>query len=86
MWFLQTTDTVLGHIISEIGIFVHPKNIRAIEEWPTLTSVIDIRPFLGLVGYYRKFIENVLRISCPMLTLEKKENKFLWKRKCKESF
>ena len=76
----------LGHIISETGIAVDPKNIRAIEYWPTRTSVIDIMSFLGLASYYQKFIEYFSRIYCPMTALQKKENKFLWTTKCEESF
>ena len=62
------------------------ENIRAIKDWPTPTSVTDIRSFLGLSGYYQKFIENLLRIACPMMALQKKENRFLWTDKCEESF
>ena len=54
----------LGHIISEIGIVVDSKNIKAIEDWPTPTSVTNIRSFFGLARYYRKFIENFSRIAC----------------------
>ena len=41
---------------------------------------------MGLSKYYRKFTENFSRITCPMMTLQKKENKFLWNHKCEESF
>ena len=63
-----------------------PKNIRAIKDFPTPTSVIDIRSFLGLAKYYRKFIEKFSRIACPMTALQKKESKFLWTSKCEYSF
>jgi len=62
------------------------ENIKAIKDWPTPTSVTDIRSFLGLAGYYRKFIENFSRIAFPMTTLQKKANKFIWTDKYKESF
>ena len=62
------------------------KKIKAIEDWPTPTSVTDIRYFLGLSSYYWKFIENFSIISCPMTALEKKANKFLWMTKCEEIF
>ena len=78
--------STLGRIISEAGIAVDPKKIRAIKDWPTLTSVTDIRSFLGLSEYYRKFIENFSRITCPVTTLQKKENKLLWTIKCEEIF
>ena len=63
-----------------------PENIKASEDWPTPTSVTDIISFLGLAGYYQKFIENFSRISCPITALQKKENKFLWMSKCEEIF
>ena len=84
--FYKPQIQYLGHIIFEIGIVVDLKNIRAIKDWPTPTSVTDIRSFLGLDGYYQKFIENFSRISCPMTTLYKKASKFLWIAKCEESF
>ena len=62
------------------------EKIKAIEDWSRPTSVTDIRSVLGLPRYYRKFIENLSRITFPMITLQKKENKFSWKTKCEESF
>ena len=56
--FYKPQIQYLGHIISEAGIAVDLEKIRAIKDWPTLTSVTDIRSFLGLSRYYRKFIEN----------------------------
>ena len=62
------------------------ENLKSIKDWPTLISVTDIRSFLGIAIYYQNFIENFSRIACPMNALKKKENKFLWKTKCEESF
>ena len=84
--FYQPQIQYLGHIISEAAIDVDLENIQAIKDWPTPTSVTEIRSFLGLAGYYRNFIENFLRITFPMTALQKKENKFLWTDKCEESF
>ena len=67
--FYKPQIQYLGHIIFEIGISVDLNMIKAIKDWPTHTSVIDIRSFFGLAGYYRKFIEKFSRISCPMNTL-----------------
>ena len=85
-YFYKPQIQYLGHIIFEIGVAVDTEKIKAIKDWPTPTSVTDIRSFLGLARYYKKFIENFLRISCPMTTLQKKGNKFLWNTKCEESF
>ena len=85
-YFYKPQIHYLGHIISETGIAVDPEKIRAIEDWPTLTSVTDIRSFFGLARYYRNFIENFSRITFPMTTVQKKASKLLWIAKCKESF
>ena len=84
--FYKPQIQYLGHIIFKKGIDMDPKKIKAIEDWPTPTSVTDIRSFLGLAGYYQNFIEKFLRISCPMTALQKKANKFLWMTKCEENF
>ena len=84
--FYKPQIQYLGHIISEAGIALDWEKIRAIKDWPTSTSVTDIRSFLGLARYYQKVIENFLRIGCPMTALQKKANKFIWTDKCKESF
>ena len=84
--FYKPQIQYLCHIISEKGLVVDPKNIESIDEWTTPTCVTYIRSFLGLAGYYRKFIENFSRISYAMTAIQKKENKFLWTTKCEESF
>jgi hypothetical protein len=62
----------LGHIISWEGIVVDPENIRVIEEWPTLRNVIEVRSFMGNVGYYRRFIEGFSKIVHPITSLQNK--------------
>ena len=76
----------MGHIIADKGIAMDLKKIKAIEDWPNPTSVTNNKSFLGLAGYYQKFIENFSRIACPMISLQKKENKLLWTTKCEEIF
>jgi hypothetical protein len=61
--FYQRKIQYLGHIISEQGIFVDLKNIKAIMNWPTPKNVTDIRSCMVLVGYYRKFIEGFSKIG-----------------------
>ena len=56
----------LGHVISAGGISVDPEKIKAILEWKTPTSVTEIRSFLGLAGYYRKFVEGFSRIASQL--------------------
>ena len=53
----------LGHIISHHGIFVDPEKIEAIMNWPTPRRMIDVIPFRGLIGYYRRFLKNILHVK-----------------------
>jgi hypothetical protein len=57
----------LGHIISEGGISVDPSKVKDVLSWKTLQNVSDIRSFLGLAGYYKRFIEEFSKISKPMM-------------------
>ena len=75
----------LGHVISEDGVAVDPSKIEAILEWPTPKSVRAVRGFLGLAGYYRKFIRNFGAISAPLNHLLSKDG-FHWSGMAAESF
>ena len=59
----------LGHVVSEEGIHVDPSKIKAIENWSAPKTPTEIRQFLGLAGYYRRFIQNFSRIAKPLTTL-----------------
>ena len=76
----------LGHVVSAGGISVDPEKIQAIIDWKAPTSVTEIRSFLGLAGYYRKFVEGFSSIAKPMTQLLKKDKKFEWTQKCEDSF
>lgn len=76
----------LGHVILEQGIVVDPEKIKAIIDWPTPTNVTKIRSFMGLVGYYRRFIEVFSKIAHPITSLQKKDTKFNWNERCEISF
>ena len=60
----------LGHIISEEGISVDPENIEAIMNWPTPRNVTDVRSFMELVGYYRRFIEGFSKVARAIFATE----------------
>ncbi|KAL5579093.1 hypothetical protein UlMin_011535 [Ulmus minor] len=68
----------LGHIISKEGIAVDPGKIEAIKSWPTPTNVKEVRSFLGLAGYYQRFVEGFSKISSPLTQLTRKNVKFQW--------
>ena len=65
--------TFLGHIITVEGVKVDLEKVKAVSEWKQPTNVIEVLSFLGLVGYYRRFIEGFLKIAKPMTTLTQKE-------------
>jgi hypothetical protein len=67
-----------GHIISEGRIFVDPSKVKDVLSWNTPQNVLDIRSFLGLAGYYRRFIERFSKISKPMTELLEKSKTFEW--------
>ncbi|KAK1602548.1 hypothetical protein QYE76_037397 [Lolium multiflorum] len=76
----------LGHILSAGGIDVDPSKIKTVEEWKAPTTQTEVRAFLGLAGYYRRFVEGFSSIARPMTQLLKKDKKFEWTEKCEESF
>jgi hypothetical protein len=76
----------LGHIISEGGIFVDPSKVKDVLSWNTPQNVSDIRSFLGLVGYYRRFIQEFSKISKPMTELLAKGKTFEWTPSREASF
>jgi hypothetical protein len=68
----------LGHIISNGGISVDPAKDREILAWSIPSTVTEVRSFLGLVGYYRQFIEGFSKIVKPMTSLLEKGKEFNW--------
>ena len=76
--FLRKEVNYLGHIISEDGIAPDPGKLQAIKDFPEPRKVKDIQSFIGLAGYYRKFISDFSKIAKPMTKLTKKTEKFVW--------
>nr|AAV31273.1 putative polyprotein [Oryza sativa Japonica Group]AAV31377.1 putative polyprotein [Oryza sativa Japonica Group] len=76
----------LGHVISSGGVAVDPSNVESVLSWKQPKTVSEIRSFLGLAGYYRRFIENFSKIARPMTRLLQKEVKYKWTEDCEQSF
>ena len=83
-WLEQVT--FLGHVVSRDGIMVDPQKVEAVLHWERPKTATEIRSFLGLAGYYRRFIQDFSRIAAPMTRLTQKAVKFVWSDRCEDSF
>ncbi|GJV55125.1 putative reverse transcriptase domain-containing protein [Tanacetum coccineum] len=76
----------LGHVVNHEGIHVDPSKIEAVKSWKAPTIPSEVRSFLGLAGYYRRFIENFSKIAKPLTLLTQKNQKYEWGEKQEEAF
>ena len=76
----------LGHVINKQGIHVDPKKVEAVVQWERPKNVTEIRSFLGLAGYYRRFVEDFSILAAPLTQLTRKGVKFEWNEKREQSF
>jgi len=83
---LQDQISFLGHVVSAEGISTDPEKTRAIREWPIPTSVTEVRSFLGLASYYRKFVPRFSLIAKPLHLLTGKYVQFFWDQQCQTAF
>ncbi|XP_050915889.1 uncharacterized mitochondrial protein AtMg00860-like [Lathyrus oleraceus] len=74
------------NMISSGGIIVDPSKINVVLQWKTLKSVTKIRSFLGLAGYYIRFIKGFLKLALPLTQLTRKGQAYVWSVQCDESF
>ncbi|KAL8104850.1 hypothetical protein AgCh_028861 [Apium graveolens] len=84
--FWLTEVQFLSHVISKEGIKVDPVKIEAVSKWEQPKTPTEIRSFLGLAGYYRRFVKDFSKIASPLTKLTRKNEKFAWTEKCEESF
>jgi len=83
---LQKTISFLGHVVSESGIATDPSKIQAVQDWPEPTSVTEVRSYIGLCSYYRRFVKDFARIAEPLHKLTGKNARFEWSEECQEAF
>ncbi|CAC5386872.1 unnamed protein product [Mytilus coruscus] len=84
--FLKTEVKFLGHIVSESGVATDPNKIQSVKDWPVPKSIKDVRSFLGLTSYYRKFILIYADKAKPLYKVTEKNQKFVWTDDCQQSF
>ncbi|XP_024015974.1 uncharacterized protein LOC112089223 [Eutrema salsugineum] len=84
--FWQRSIGFLGHIFLYQGVSVDPEKIKAIKEWPRPKNASEIRSFLGLVGYYKKFVNGFSSLAKSLTRLTGKDVKFMWTEGCEKSF
>ena len=76
----------LEHVVNQQGIVVDSSKIDVVLSWNRLTSATEVRSFLGLAGYYRRFVEGFAKIVGPLTSLTKKEVKYEWTDKHERAF
>ncbi|XP_074291591.1 putative mitochondrial protein AtMg00860 [Silene latifolia] len=84
-FWLEKVD-FLGHIILKGGVVMDPTKIEAVSKWVAPKNVAEIRSFLGLTGYYRRFVKDFSKIARPLTSLMRKDSRFKWDGSCEMAF
>ncbi|KAJ8017967.1 hypothetical protein HOLleu_44301 [Holothuria leucospilota] len=82
----QPKVSYLGHVVSSSGIAPNPDNVKVVVEWPTPCSITDVRRFVGVCSYYRRFVQGFSQICTPLFRLTEKGKKFEWRDECELAF
>jgi hypothetical protein len=84
--FVKTQLEFLGHIVGRDGLQPDPKKVEKVRDWPTPKTIKDVRSFLGLASYYRRFMKDFSKIAKPMYQLTKQDEKFEWGSEQEKAF
>ena len=84
--FFKKEVTYLGYVIGSEGVLPDPNNIEKVSKWPTPRNVTEVRSFLGLASFYRRFIPKFSQIASPLTDLTHKGTHFAWTPECNEAF
>lgn len=76
----------LGHVVSANGVWIDPKKVVAVEQFPTPLDVKALRSFLGLASYYRRFVPNFAQAAGPLHAFTKQDTPFVWTAECQTAF
>ena len=83
---LREEVAFLGHVVSKEGISTDPEKIEQVLNWPTPRNLTEVRAFLGLTGYYRRFAEKFAAVAAPLHALTGKNVPFHWSKECQDAF
>ena len=84
--FFKENLAFLGQIVGRNGMQIDPKRIEQIQKWPAHSSMSELRSFLGLLNYFRKYIQGYANLTADMYQLLKKDVPYVWTAKCQHSF
>jgi hypothetical protein len=84
--FFATKMSFLGHVVDGDGIHMDPDKVKAIVDWPAPKNVGELRSFLGLAGYYRKFVQHFSKLALPLSALLQKDTSYVWNEECMRAF
>ena len=82
----QRRVNFLGHIVSSDGVSTDPAKIAAVRDWPSPVSATQVRAFLGLCSYYRRFVRGFADVAKPLYKLTEKGSQFVWTEACESAF
>ena len=85
-WFFQAKILFLGHIVSNQGVEVDPEKVAAVSKMKSPQKIKEVRAILGLVGFYRRFIQDFGEIAEPLYKLLNKKERFSWRKECESAF
>ena len=83
---LRRSVGFLGHIVTPEGVAMDPSKVKDVVEWPVPQKLRDVRAFLGLCSYYRRFVKDFSTVAAPLFALTKKGRMFVWDEVCQETF
>ncbi|ROT61136.1 hypothetical protein C7M84_021124 [Penaeus vannamei] len=84
--FFQSEVPFLGNIVGRDGVRTYPQKVAAVQDWPVPTCVADVKSFVGLCTYYRRFVKNFAQIASPLHQLTRKGARFEWSAACQVAF
>lgn len=83
---LRRETVFLGHVVSAAGVTTDPAKVAVVKKWPVPKNIVELRSFLGVVSYYRCFVQNFSTIASPLHQLTENGHSFVWDEACEATF